>query len=74
MLYQVIHINIYLNFDRNMYKEEEVTMTMTMYLSIVARVLWFYKDIFIQVLTFHILYLCICQFVNIICVSIKIIV
>ena len=30
----------------NMYKEEEVTMTMTMYLSIVARVLWFYKDIF----------------------------
>lgn len=57
-----------------MYKEEEVTMTMTMYLSIVARVLWFYKDIFIQVLTFHILYLCICQFVNIICVSIKIIV
>ncbi|XP_024221390.1 importin-11 isoform X3 [Bombus vosnesenskii] len=35
----------------NMYKEEEVTMTMTMYLSIVARVLWFYKDIFIQVIS-----------------------
>lgn len=25
---------------------------MTMYLSIIARVLWFYKDIFIQVLGF----------------------
>ncbi|XP_043518206.1 importin-11 [Frieseomelitta varia] len=35
----------------NMYKEEEVMMTMTMYLSIVARILWFYKDIFIQVLS-----------------------
>ncbi|XP_006559929.1 importin-11 isoform X2 [Apis laboriosa] len=35
----------------NMYREEEVMMTMTMYLSIVARVLWFYKDIFIQVIS-----------------------
>ncbi|CAL7948181.1 unnamed protein product [Xylocopa violacea] len=35
----------------NMYKPEELMMTMTMYLSIVARVLWFYKDIFIQVIS-----------------------
>lgn len=40
-----------------MYREEEVMMTMTMYLSIVARVLWFYKDIFIQVLKFYALYI-----------------
>lgn len=53
-----------------MYREEEGMMTMTMYLSIVARVLWFYKDIFIQVLKFHVLYLRIYQFPNTICINI----
>ncbi|CAK9800995.1 IPO11, partial [Anthophora plagiata] len=35
----------------NIYRGEEIMLMMTMYLSIAARVLWFYKDIFIQVIS-----------------------
>ncbi|XP_034176421.1 importin beta11 isoform X2 [Osmia lignaria lignaria] len=35
----------------NAYKGEDSIKLMTMYLSIIARVLWFYKDIFIQIIS-----------------------
>ncbi|XP_029049109.1 importin-11 isoform X2 [Osmia bicornis bicornis] len=35
----------------NAYKGEDSMKLMTMYLSIIARVLWFYKDIFIQIIS-----------------------
>lgn len=41
-----------MHFVRNVCEDDDNVSVMTMYLSIVARVLWFYKDIFIQVLRF----------------------
>ena len=35
----------------NAYKGEDSMKLMTMYLSIIARILWFYKDIFIQIIS-----------------------
>ena len=40
-----------MNIFKNVYKKRGHISTMTMYLSIVARVLWFYKDIFIQTIS-----------------------